>query len=210
MPAGSRRHLTFPDAPLLPVWYALIVTLEAEHAAPKQPVRFSIRRDLAFFGVVAAILIADQVLKQYITWAFDRGDYWPSRDWFVRVTYVENRGAAFGVLQNQGVFLIGMTLVGLGAIIAYYLYPPFEHGVLRLALALILGGAIGNLVDRVRQGYVVDFINTSFWPTFNLADSCISIGMVLLLTFMLFAPKDPPPRQASQGAARDGNSLADA
>ena len=80
----------------------------------------------------------------------------------------------------------------------------------RLALALILGGAIGNLVDRVRQGYVVDFVNTSFWPTFNLADSCISIGMVLLLTFMLFAPKDPPPQQANQGAARDGNSLADA
>ncbi len=186
------------------------MALEAERSAAKHPVRFNVRRDLAFFGVVAVILIADQALKQYITSAFDSGEYWPSRDWFVRITYVENRGAAFGVLQNQGVFLIGMTLVGLAAIIAYYLYPPFEHGVLRLALALILGGAIGNLVDRIRQGYVVDFVNTSFWPTFNLADSCISIGMVLLLTFMLFAPKDPPPQEANQGAARDGNSLADA
>jgi signal peptidase II len=171
------------------------MAIEAEASATGgRGVRFALRRDLVFFGLVALILVVDQLTKWYITETLDRGDYWPSRDWPVRLTYVENAGAAFGILQNQGVFLIVSTLIGLGAIVAYYLYPPFEHGVLRLAMSLMLGGAVGNLIDRVRQGYVVDFVNTSFWPTFNVADSCISIGMVILVAFLIFADRQKQER----------------
>jgi signal peptidase II len=188
------------------IWYDPGMAIEVEAAPPaRRSIRFDFRRDMVFFGVVAAILVADQALKWYITETFSRGEYWPSRDWPVRITYVENAGAAFGILQNQGFFLIASTLIGLGAIVAYYLYPPFEHGILRLAMAMMLGGAIGNLIDRIRQGYVVDFINTSFWPTFNVADSSISIGMVILVAFLVLADRKrdapataPPPAEPGE------------
>ena len=172
-------------------------------SAGRHVVRFDLRRDAAFFGVVAAVIVLDQVLKLYITAVLDRGEYWPSKDWPIRITYTENTGAAFGILKNQGVFLIASTLIGLGAIIAYYLYPPFEHGLLRFAMSLMLGGAVGNLVDRVRQGYVVDFIHTDFWPTFNAADSCISIGMVILVAFLLLNDRHRSRETAMQGSPSD-------
>ncbi len=183
------------------------MALEAE-APPggRHVVRFDLRRDAAFFGVVAAVLVLDQLLKSYVTASLDRGDYWPSKAWPIRITYTENTGAAFGILKNQGAFLIATTLIGLGAIVAYYLYPPFEHGLLRFAMSLMLRGAVGNLVDRVRQGYVVDFIHTDFWPTFNAADSCISIGMVILVAFLLRGdrgrarePASHPPPDPAMG-----------
>ena len=67
----------------------------------------------------------------------------------------------------------------------YYVYPPFDHGIVRVALALMLGGAIGNLIDRVRFGEVTDFVNFKFFPAFNVADSAISIGVVTMLLFLL-------------------------
>jgi signal peptidase II len=98
----------------------------------------------------------------------------------VRLTYVANRGAAFGILQERTAFFV---LVGLGVIaviLASYRYFPVSGTLLNLALGLQLGGAIGNLVDRVRYGYVVDFIDVSVWPVFNLADSAIVVGVAIL------------------------------
>ena len=174
-------------------------------AEPESGVRrglaFNVRRDLAFFSIVGLIFVADQLLKWYIGATFGPGDYWPSRDWPVRIAYETNSGAAFGILQGQAVFLVASTVIGLGAILLYYFFPPLEHGILRLALSMMLGGAVGNLVDRVRQGFVVDFIDTDFWPTFNFADSCISIGMVVLIGFLLLKERKAGA-QAEQADAR--------
>jgi signal peptidase II len=74
-----------------------------------------------------------------------------------------------------------MALIGLGAIYLYYRYPPFEHGVVPIAIGMMLGGAAGNLIDRIRLGRVTDFIDFRFWPAFNVADSSITIGILVIL-----------------------------
>ena len=98
------------------------------------------------------------------------------------ITYVRNPGAAFGLLPYRTLFLVIVTLLVVGFIIYFYRTLPPGFGLLRFSLALQLGGAIGNLIDRVRISYVVDFIDVSFFPpVFNLADTAIVMGIILFL-----------------------------
>ena len=142
---------------------------------------------LSFVLTAAAIVIVDQVTKRFIDRNLALGDSWPSADWSVRIMHVKNTGAAFSMLQNQTLFLTVMSVVGLGAILLYFVYRPSDHPILRLALALQLGGAIGNLIDRARYGEVTDFIKVPHWPVFNVADSAISVGVTAVVIFLLFS-----------------------
>ena len=155
----------------------------AADAAPSTAVR--VRRDAWFFVIAAAVIALDQVTKIIIRTSLDRGEAWPDRDWLLNIVNVSNSGAAFGMLQGQTTFLIVTSVVGAAAIVLYYLYPPLDHGLLRVALALQLGGAAGNLIDRVRFGEVTDFINFDFFPAFNVADASITIGVGAILLFFL-------------------------
>jgi len=101
------------------------------------------------------------------------------------ITYVNNPGAAFGLLANKTPIFIGVTLVVAVFILLTYNYLPPGRTLLRLALALMLGGAMGNLIDRVRFGYVIDFLDFRVWPVFNLADMAIVTGVVLLCWHIL-------------------------
>ncbi len=143
------------------------------------------RRDAVFFLIAAAVVALDQVTKMIVRSALSPGEAWPDHDLLLNIVNVSNSGAAFGILQGQTVFLVVTSLVGVAAIALYYFYPPLDHGLLRIALALQLGGAAGNLIDRVRFGEVTDFINFRFWPAFNVADASISIGVVTILFFLL-------------------------
>ena len=116
-------------------------------------------RLLLFWGAAAAVIALDQISKAIIRSSLERGESWPDPDWPVRIRYVTNTGAAFGILQDQTSFLIVMALVGLAAIYLYYRYPPLEHGVVPIAIGMMLGGAAGNLIDRIRLGRVTDFID---------------------------------------------------
>ena len=98
----------------------------------------------------------------------------------LRLTYVANRGAAFGILQDRTLFFVFIGLAVIGVIVVSYRYFPLNGFLLNLALGLQLGGAVGNLIDRVRYGYVVDFIDVAVWPVFNVADSAIVIGVGIL------------------------------
>ncbi|WBL37571.1 signal peptidase II [Tepidiforma flava] len=109
---------------------------------------------------------------------------------FFRIVHVTNTGAAFGILQGAGPLLIIASLAGLAAILIYLFNPGFAQPVVRLGLALMLGGAVGNLIDRVSEGRVVDFLKVPNWPAFNVADSAISIGVVILLWTMVFQPPE--------------------
>jgi len=144
-----------------------------------------LRQDATFFVVAAAVVALDQVTKAVVRAKLSPGEAWPDPDWFLNIIHVTNSGAAFGMLQGQTIFLVVTSLIGVAAIVLYYLYPPLEHGLLQLALGLQLGGAAGNLIDRVRLGEVTDFINFEFWPAFNVADSSITIGVVTVLWFFL-------------------------
>ncbi len=143
------------------------------------------RRDVWFFVIALGVVALDQATKAVVRARLDSGEAWPDKDWLLNIVNVSNSGAAFGMLQGQTTFLVVTSLVGVAAIALYYWFPPLEHGLLRLALGLQLGGAAGNLIDRVRFGEVTDFINFEFWPAFNVADSCISIGVVTILWFFL-------------------------
>lgn len=100
---------------------------------------------------------------------------------FFHLTYVENRGAAFGILQNQLWFFIVITVMVGCALIYMMVSMPEKNRHIRFILAMILGGAIGNFIDRIRFGYVVDFLDFKVWSyVFNIADSFIVVGAIIL------------------------------
>jgi signal peptidase II len=144
-----------------------------------------LRRDALFFLVVALVIALDQVTKEIVRSNLAFGEAFPDEG-IVRIIHVANSGAAFGILQGQTLFLTVTTFLGLLAILLYYLYPPMEHGLLRTALGLQLGGAVGNLVDRIRLGEVTDFIDFRYWPAFNVADSAIVVGVATIVIFFAF------------------------
>jgi signal peptidase II len=106
----------------------------------------------------------------------------------IRFDYTSNTGAAFGVFRAGGIlFALVAALVSAG-IILYYRRIAASPLMVRVGLGLILGGALGNLIDRMRLGYVIDFIDLRWWPVFNLADSAIVIGVCMLAAFTLLQP----------------------
>jgi signal peptidase II len=145
-------------------------------------------RGLMFLGLAALVVVLDQMTKRVAEDKLERAGVrsvpLPVAGDYVRFTYVENRGAAFGLLQDQTAFFVFVGVLVIGVIAASYRYLPRSGFRLHLALGLQLGGAIGNLIDRIRQGYVVDFVDfgyrSNWWPVFNVADSAIVIGVALL------------------------------
>jgi signal peptidase II len=164
------------------------------------------RNDLVFFTIAASVVALDQFTKWLVRSNLSYGETWPAdSDAFVRIIHVTNSGAAFGILQGATPFLIVTSMLGLAAILLYYVYPPMDHGLIRIALGLQLGGAIGNLIDRVRFREVTDFIDVGSFPTFNVADSSISISIVAVLIFFVLQES----RAASeQQEPPDGGSAA--
>jgi signal peptidase II len=147
-----------------------------------------LKRDIPFFVVAGSILALDQLTKSIVRNNLALGESWPSEDWLVKITHVTNSGAAFGILQGQGAFLTITAFVAIGAIVFYYAFPPLEHGLLRIALGLQLGGAIGNLIDRLRFGEVTDMFHFPHYPAFNVADSSIVVGLVAIGAFLILGP----------------------
>ena len=158
-----------------------------------------LRTDAPFFLLAAVIVLVDQITKKVVRDRLLLGESWPDPDWLVKLTHVTNSGAAFGILQGQTTFLIVTSLLGLAAIVLYYLYPPMEHGFLRAALGLQLGGAIGNLIDRVARGEVTDFIDFRHFPAFNVADSAITIGVISIIAFFSLSEARETIARGSEG-----------
>ena len=158
------------------------------------------RGTLLFVGTTLAVIALDQWTKSlartYLLGPDGRGPRSvPLVGEYVRLTYVENRGAAFGMLQDQTTFFVLVGLVVIVVIVASYRQIREPSWTLDLALGLQMGGAIGNLVDRIRFGYVVDFFDLTVWPVFNVADSAICVGVALLAWNLLF------PRQHAEQPA---------
>jgi signal peptidase II len=137
-----------------------------------------------FLGLAGLVVVLDQITKRLAEDRLRGQRAVPVLDDVLRLTYVENRGAAFGLLQDQTTFFVFVGILVIGVIAASYRYLPRSGFRLHLALGLQLGGAIGNLIDRIRQGYVVDFVDfgyrSNWWPVFNIADSAIVVGVALL------------------------------
>ena len=165
--------------------------MEEAPATPRPGPRFRIQarpKDSWFLLVVAVIVAADQFTKWVIRQSLERGDSNFDIGVF-RIVHITNTGAAFGILTDAGPLLALTSLIGIAAIVIYILNPSFAQPVMRVGLALMLGGAIGNLIDRVDSGEVVDFLKVPHWPAFNVADSAITVGVLFLVWAMLRDPK---------------------
>ena len=108
---------------------------------------------------------------------------------FLKISYVQNTGVAFGLFKGFQWLSVLFALIVIGIVIHYSDKILKKDKFLQVSIALMLGGAIGNLIDRLFLGYVIDFIDIVFWPAFNIADSAISIGAVLLIIHLLIKEK---------------------
>ncbi len=158
---------------------------------------------LAWVAVLA--ILADQASKAYVVRHLGLYESWAplgDLEQVFRFTYVRNTGAAFGLFPQGGALFLGVAVIVSAVILYYYRQVSSEGWLIRLALGLQLGGALGNVIDRVRLGYVVDFLDVWRWPVFNVADSCIVIGVGLLMLLMLREER----RERRDAAASDGTS----
>lgn len=133
-----------------------------------------------FFSIIIAVLILDQGSKAAVQMLMYQGESIPVLPSVFNLTYIMNPGAAFGILPNQKALFITTGFLLIIAVLAGYRKLPPGRKLLRYGLGLVLGGALGNLVDRLRFGRVVDFLDFHVWPVFNLADTAIFIGVCLL------------------------------
>ncbi len=152
------------------------------------------------FGLVAlGVLIADQISKAAVMEGMVKGQSLDLPGGFVQLTYIHNSGGAFGLFPQGGpLFLVTGVLVALGMVWALPRLQGWGAWTAS-ACALILGGTVGNLIDRVRFGSVVDFLDLGWWPIFNVADMGISVGITLLLVEMILTP----PEADGPGSAAD-------
>lgn len=133
-----------------------------------------------------AIAIVDQGIKYYIQSHMTLGMSIPVINGVFHITYILNPGAAFSILENQTTLLVAVAVSMLAALAYCYRYIAAGPWLLRLGVGLLAGGAIGNLIDRVTTGYVVDFLDFRIWPVFNTADVAIVTGVGCLMYTMLF------------------------
>jgi len=129
-------------------------------------------------AVLVVVLAADQILKALVTGSLERGE---SRDllWFVDLVNTRNTGVAFGQLQNGGVIVSVVIAIALTALLVFFARNA-RRPLVWLPTGMLLGGALGNITDRIREGAVIDFVKLPHWPAFNLADAAITTGVVIL------------------------------
>lgn len=171
------------------------------------------KRNLARWGWVPLVALAivglDQWTKSLVEQAIPLGETYvpfPALDPWFRLVHWSNTGTAFGLLQGQGGLAALLALVVIVGVLAYSHQLPTDNWAVRLCLGLILGGALGNQIDRLQFGHVTDFLLFSLpvgdrllhWPAFNVADSSIVVGTILLAALLLWADRDRSKARSTQ------------
>ena len=151
----------------------------------------SVWRGGLFLLIAAFVVALDQISKLWVRSNLELFQTVPITG-CLSLTYVRNTGSAFGLFANQAFLLILVAIVGLVAILLLYRYLSRSSILVISALSLIFGGALGNLIDRLRFGYVTDFVDVRLWgdfhwPAFNVADSAITVGSIMLVIFICLA-----------------------
>lgn len=157
---------------------------------------------IIFLFLVLFLVSLDQLTKYGAFVHLKEVNTFPIFQDIFHFTFVENRGAAFGILQNKRWFFIVITVIILIGILYYYLKLPKHkpYSWIRFSLILISSGALGNLIDRIRLGYVIDFFDFRLihFPVFNLADVCVVIGTILLSFIIFFTPYDQNEKKEAE------------
>ena len=150
-------------------------------------------KNIVYYIIALVIIAVDQLTKKLVVDNMEIGESIEVINNFLYITSHRNPGAAWGILAGQMWFFYLVTVVVIVGLVIYIQKMAKQHVMLGVSLALMLGGAIGNFIDRVRHQEVVDFVHTYIFgynfPIFNVADSALTVGVVLLIIFMLFEEK---------------------
>ncbi len=179
-----------------------------DQPAQADPPRPAIYKDLVLLQLTAIVFLLDQFTKFLVRELLEFRESFPEQGFF-RFTHTFNTGSAFGLFQDQNFALILASIAGIIVLTLIYQSQRRPTNLLRLSLGLQLGGAAGNLLDRLRMGHVTDFIDVGPWPIFNLADSAIVVGLILLV-WLFIAPGGASRQAEPQGdtTAGDGETSA--
>lgn len=152
-----------------------------------------LRGNRLFLAVVTLVVIADQLSKAWVIARFAPGAGWPAPESALahvfRVLHVHNTGVAFGMFQGRNALFVAIAGAIVAGLVLYQARLPEDARLPRVAIGLQVGGALGNLVDRLRLGHVTDFLDFRWgsrwhWPTFNLADAAVFVGTCLLIGYL--------------------------
>jgi signal peptidase II len=168
------------------------MTARAARAATRSRARWPI-----FLGLAAAVVIVDQLTKAWLVSFLAPGERIQVIGDYVRLIHTQNTGALFGLFRDQAMFFAIVSIGVVGAIVWFH-HTSGRNSLLSVALGLLLGGALGNMADRFRIGYVVDFVDVGIgnlrFYTFNVADSAISLAILLLLISAFMSRDEERPR----------------
>ncbi len=141
-----------------------------------------------------AILVADQLSKGFVVAAVALGEQVRIFGDVVQVWHVQNRGASFSLLQGASLLFLVISILSVGMVVYFHRSLRERGWWVHLVLGVVLGGTLGNFVDRLRQGYVTDWLSIGIgdlrWPTFNVADSSLVVGIGMLVLYLLLSPPD--------------------
>lgn len=134
--------------------------------------------------IIAVVIIIDQLSKYVVSTKMYVSESFSVIEGFINITYVQNRGAAFSTFTGKELLLTVLPLLCILFSIWYLEYKKDAHYTLMAALILIISGGMGNLIDRVRLGYVIDMLDFHFWPVFNVADIAICLGSIFVIIYV--------------------------
>ena len=172
-----------------------------------EPVSFAQRslaaglaQGLALGAIALSAIAADQLTKYIVTSniGLDDSTHVIGTFW---IHHVRNSGIAFGLFSSATVVVILATGIAVGWMLWFFARSGARHPILPVALGLVIGGSLSNLLDRVRLGYVTDFLDFRYWPAFNLADSFIVIGVLVLLGALMHSEREPRRQRPVRDAA---------
>ncbi len=166
-------------------------------------------KDPVLAVAVGLVFSLDQITKAVVRHSLVLGESVP-REGLVRITRTFNTGSAFGLFPDQSLMLIVASFVGMAVLLLVYRNHPLRSASVRLALGMQMGGALGNLADRLRMGRVTDFVDLGFWPIFNLADAAIVVGIIVIASVVLTGggKSGPAPSTGYSGAGVAGGRSA--
>jgi len=140
-----------------------------------------------YYIIIAVIVALDQFVKYTVKTSMELGQSIPIIENIFHLTYIHNYGAAFSIFQGQRAFLLILTGIMLVALLVFMIKNKnYRHWTIMTAMALIISGGIGNIIDRAVLGYVVDYLDFRVWPIFNVADIAVCVGCGLMVLYVLF------------------------
>ena len=164
---------------------ALAPVSSAERSLAARPAHW-----IALLAIGAAAVTADQVTKNIVATSLALGDSVDIVGPFA-IHHVQNSGIAFGLFSSATSIVIALTAIAVAWMVIFFARSGSRHPILPVALGLVVGGSVSNLVDRIRLGHVTDFLDVRFWPAFNLADTFIVVGVAILFAALVVVDRRP-------------------